>query len=107
MSHSKLVTVTLLTSIIALGIPAFQACRSNQSASSQMSDASITTSVKSKMIASSEVKARDIDVNTEEGVVYLLGRVSTSAEKSAAERIARSCSGVRSVVNELKVGAAG
>lgn len=107
MPNSKLVTVTLLTSVVALGIPAFQACRSNQSASSQMSDSSITTSVKSKMIASSQVKARDIDVNTEEGVVYLLGRVDTDTERSEAERIARSCSGVRSVVNHIKVGGAG
>jgi len=71
-----------------------------------MSDASITTSVKAKMIGDSDVKARNIDVNTEEGIVYLMGRVSTAAEKAEAERLARSCDGVRDVVNHLEVGQA-
>jgi hyperosmotically inducible protein len=94
-------------SILALSVPPFLACRSHTSASTQISDASITTSIKTKMIASSAVKAGDIDVNTEEGTVYLVGRVGTSAEKAEAERIARSCDGVRKVVNDIKVGGSG
>jgi hyperosmotically inducible periplasmic protein len=104
MSTNKLVYSTLLVSLFAVSVPAFQACRSHTSASTQMSDASITTSVKAKLIDSPEVKAGDVDVNTEEGTVYLMGRVGTKAEKAAAERIARSVDGVREVKNELKVG---
>ncbi len=96
----------ILIGLVAIPIPAIQSCRSHTSASSQMSDASITTSVKTKMIGDSDVKARNIDVNTEEGIVYLMGRVSTAAEKAEAERLARSCDGVRDVVNHLEVGAA-
>lgn len=104
MSTNNLVYSTVLVSLFAVSVPAFQACRSHTSTSTQMSDASITTSVKAKMIKSTAVKARDIDVNTEEGTVYLMGRVGTSAEKMEAERIAKSCEGVLKVVNELKVG---
>jgi osmotically-inducible protein OsmY len=104
MSTQNIVSAAFLTSFLALAVPAFQSCRSQTSASTQLSDSSITTSVKTKMIASSDVKARDIDVNTEEGVVYFMGRVGTSSERAEAERLARSCSGVREVVNHIKVG---
>lgn len=106
MSKNLTLSTTLLATILGLAVPGLSACRTQTSMSSQMSDASITTSVKSKLIASSEVKGRDVDVNTEEGVVYLMGRVANSAEKSAAERIARNCEGVRNVVNHLSVGEA-
>lgn len=104
MTTNKLVHCTLLVSLLAVSVPAFQACRSHTSASTQMSDSSITTSIKSKLIASSAVKGRDVDVNTEEGVVYLMGRVGSSAERAEAERIARTVEGVREVKNDLKVG---
>ena len=104
MSNSNLVHCTLLVSLLAVSVPAFQACRSHTSASTQMSDSSITTSIKSQLITSSAVKARDVDVNTEEGVVYLTGRVGSPAERTEAERIARSVSGVREVKNDLEVG---
>jgi hyperosmotically inducible protein len=108
MSNNQFVYSSLLTSIVFLTVPVFQvACRSQTSASTQLSDSSITTSVKSKMIASSAVKAGDIDVNTEEGTVYLVGRVATAAERAEAERIAWSCDGVRKVVNDIKVGQQG
>ena len=96
-----------LVGLLALSVPAIQGCRTNQSASSQMSDSAITTSIKTKMIGDADVKAHNIDVNTEEGVVYLMGRVATAGEKAEAERIARSCDGVLDVVNNLKVGEAG
>ena len=104
MSTNNLVHCTLLVSLLAVTAPAFQACRSHTSTSTQLSDASITTSIKSKLIASSEVKGGDVDVNTEEGTVYLVGRVGSHAERAAAERIARSVEGVRAVKNDLKVG---
>jgi osmotically-inducible protein OsmY len=108
MSNNKFVYSTLLTSIVFLSVPVFQvACRSHTSTSTQISDASITTSVKTKLIDSSKVKAGDIDVNTEEGTVYLVGRVGTAAERTEAERLAWTCDGVRKVVNDIKVGGTG
>lgn len=87
----------------AAAIPTIEGCSTNQSAGSQLSDSSITAAVKTKMIADNDVKAHNIDVNTDHGVVYLLGRVSTQHEKDQAERLARSCDGVRDVVNHLEV----
>jgi hyperosmotically inducible periplasmic protein len=104
MSASRFVTASILIGIAGLSVPALQSCRSHNTASEQMSDSAITTKVKSKMIGNSTVKAGDIDVNTEEGVVYLMGRVGSQAEKAEAERLARSCEGVREVVNHLEVG---
>jgi len=66
-------------------------------------DAAITSAVKSKLIESRDVKALDVNVDTYEGVVSLRGEVKTAAQRAAAERLARSVKGVKSVKNELKV----
>jgi hyperosmotically inducible periplasmic protein len=68
-------------------------------------DVLISSKVKSKLIANTEIKAGDIDVGSSKGVVTLLGRVSSESIKSAAERIARGTKGVKDVHNELLVGA--
>jgi|SRR6185369_14954036 len=67
-------------------------------------DVMISSKVKSKLIANSEIKAGDIDVSSSQGVVTLIGRVSSGAIKSDAERIARATKGVSNVNNELVVG---
>lgn len=67
-------------------------------------DVMISSSVKSKLIANSEIKAGDIDVSSSQSVVTLIGRVSSSTIKSDAERIARGTKGVKDVNNELTVG---
>jgi hyperosmotically inducible protein len=98
--------ILALTLGVVAATPVVQGCRTNQSVGSQMSDASITAAVKTKMIGDNEVKARNIEVNTEHGVVYLMGRVATQHEKDEAERLARKCDGVRDVVNQLEVSSA-
>lgn len=60
-------------------------------------DAWITTKVKSKMLASSEVEGGRIKVVTENGVVYLMGLV-TREEADRAADAARTTSGVQKVV---------
>ncbi len=64
----------------------------------------ITSKIKTKLIANSEIKAGDIDVSSSQGVVTLIGRVSSNTIKTDAERIARGTSGVKDVNNELTVG---
>lgn len=66
-------------------------------------DSAITTAVKSKLIASREVKALDVNVDTYEGVVRLSGEVHTASQRAAAERIAHTARGVKGVRNELRV----
>jgi len=71
---------------------------------SWVDDVMISSRVKSKLIASSDVKSGDIDVSSSQGVVTLIGRVSSQAIKIEAERIARTVKGVTNVNNELLVG---
>ena len=71
---------------------------------SWVDDVMISSKVKSKLIANSEIKAGDIDVSSSQGVVTLIGRVSSDTIKSTAERIARGTKGVTDVRNELIVG---
>ena len=106
MSTNSLFQSVVLVGLVGITVPTIQGCRSNTSASQQIDDSAITASVKAKMIGDNDVKANNVDVNTEEGIVYLMGRVDTQAEKAEAERIARSCDGVRDVVNHLEVGSA-
>ncbi len=70
-------------------------------------DVMISSKVKSKLIANSSIKAWDIDVSSSQGVVTLIGRVSSQAIKTEAERIARATKGVTDVNNELLVGKIG
>jgi osmotically-inducible protein OsmY len=104
MSISKFSSPLILALGVLVTAPILDGCQTNQPASSQINDAAITAAVKSKMVANSDVQARNIDVNTENGVVYLLGKVGSVREKSDAERIARETDGVISVVNHLQVG---
>ena len=67
-------------------------------------DVMISSKVKSKLIANSEIRAGDIDVSSSQSVVTLIGRVSSSLIKGDAERIARGTTGVKDVHNELLVG---
>lgn len=71
---------------------------------SWIDDVMISSKVKTKLIANSEIKSGDIDVSSSQGVVTLIGRVSSQTIKSDAERIARGTKGVTDVHNELTVG---
>ena len=67
-------------------------------------DVMISAKVKAKLIANSEIRAGDIDVGSSQGVVTLIGRVSSQAIKDTAERLARDTKSVKDVHNELVVG---
>ena len=70
-------------------------------------DAGITTSVKTKLAADDTVKAYQIDVDTQEGVVTLTGTVPTAAARDRAVQLARETDGVTRVEDRLTVNAAG
>ncbi len=71
---------------------------------SWVDDVMISSKVKSKLIADSQIRAGDIDVSSSQGVVTLIGRVSSQMIKNDAEHIALATKGVKSVSNELLVG---
>ena len=75
----------------------------NQPAGQTVRDQSITTKVKTKLIGNSDVAARNINVDTDAGVVTLRGTVRSSREAAIAVKIARSTKGVKTVVSRLEV----
>jgi hyperosmotically inducible protein len=72
--------------------------------SETLDDTWIHTKIVSKLIGSSAVPERKINVDVDKKVVTLRGTVSTQAEKTEAARIAQDTEGVVRVVNQLKVG---
>ena len=64
-------------------------------------DSAITTSIKSKLLADKKTSAIDIGVETTNGVVTLSGKVTSSAERAEALRIARHNKGVTRVVDKM------
>lgn len=101
---STQLSALILAGIFLCSTPLLESCSSTQPVGEQMSDSSITSRVKAKFIGDNDVNSRDISVETNEGVVYLTGRVQSSEQRDEAERIARNTDGVKKVVNNIKVG---
>ena len=72
-------------------------------AGAKMDDATITAKVKSSIITEPGLDALDINVNTTDGAVTLLGTVDSSERRARAEGIARNTEGVKSVDNKLDI----
>ncbi len=66
-------------------------------------DARITAAIKGKLLASRDLSALNISVNTTAGVVTLSGFVSSSEDISKAILLAMETDGVREVVSTLQV----
>lgn len=96
--RASLVCFTLAI-LLALG-----ACSSTKTPGSQVDDAAITAAVKAKLAADGDVNPFNIDVDTNEGVVTLQGRVEKQEARDKAEQLARETDGVRRVINLVKVG---
>ena len=70
-----------------------------------LTDAAITSAVKTKFLAEPGVPGTSINVDTNNHVVTLTGTVKSKAEMDKAMAIARDTKGVKRVVNHLKVAA--
>ena len=92
-----------MTAIVLLSATGCAVSRGQQTTGAYVDDAGITTLVKSRMLESPAVAGTSISVETLNGTVMLSGFAKSSAEKSAAESIARGVKGVRSVKNEIAV----
>ncbi len=68
-------------------------------------DAAVTMKIQAAYASDDVVKGRNIDVDTDNGVVTLKGSVDSLHERDAAEQIARETAGVKRVVNTLVVAA--
>lgn len=94
-------SVVCLALVLAL---ALGACSSTKTAGTQVDDAAITAKVKAKLAADGDVNPFNIDVDSNEGVVTLQGRVAKEEARTKAEQLARDTDGVTRVINLIKVG---
>jgi osmotically-inducible protein OsmY len=76
---------------------------SSEPLSDRLTDASVTTAVKSKLLADPDTSGLRIDVDTRDKVVTLTGKVKSAMEKDEAVQIARNTEGVKSVNDRLTV----
>jgi hyperosmotically inducible protein len=67
-------------------------------------DSAISEKIDESLEASTAVKARQVNIQTHEGVVYLTGVVDSEDARREAGRIAWRTAGVDGVVNDLTVG---
>jgi hyperosmotically inducible periplasmic protein len=74
-----------------------------KSTGTNIDDATITASVKAKLVGEKASNSTRVDVDTNNGTVYLNGTVESAAQKSKAEQLAWQASGVKTVVNNLQV----
>ena len=70
-----------------------------------VNDATTSAAVKAGLISNKNIRARDINVDTEEDVVTLRGVVGSEQEKQLAEQLAKNTRDVKQVRNELRVDA--
>ncbi|HVR95813.1 MAG TPA: BON domain-containing protein [Thermoanaerobaculia bacterium] len=103
MSKQILGRVSGVCFVLAL-LLAFGACSSTQTAGTQVDDAAITAAVKAKLAADGDINPFNIDVDTNEGVVTLQGRVEKEEARTKSEQLARDTENVRRVINLIKVG---
>lgn len=100
---------TIKKSLITLGVVAALAGNAWATESAPrtvgvvIDDAAITTSIKTKLTFEKDTKARQINVETQKGIVQLNGFVDSGAARSEAEKIAAGTDGVKHVHNNLEV----
>ena len=98
------IRTSLIAAATAVALLAGCAVGRNQSTVGQyVDDSTLTTEIKTKFAESKDVASTSISVETLNGTVQLSGFAKNATEKSAAESIARSTKGVKSVKNDVIV----
>jgi osmotically-inducible protein OsmY len=72
-------------------------------AEKKVSDDHIYDQVRLKLAHDTTVKGGGIEVEVHDGVVTLRGKVDQAKAKTKAERLAKKVSGVKKVINQLRV----
>jgi hyperosmotically inducible protein len=91
--------------VVLAVVLATAACESmtGKSTGTSIDDATITATVKSKLVAEKASNLTRVDVDTNSGTVYLNGTVESAEQKTRAELLAWQAKGVKSVVNNLQI----
>ena len=92
-----------LGAVFALAGTAFAADSAPRTTGVVIDDAAITASIKTQLTVEKDTKARQINVETQKGIVQLNGFVDSSEARSEAEKIAAGTDGVKQVRNNLEV----
>jgi len=100
----------LLNSLAAvLFVVSLAGCQAmtGKSAGATVDDATLTARVKTKLVSEKAANLTRINVDTNDGIVYLNGSVQNAQQKAKAEDLARQTDGVKKVINNLQVSQAG
>ncbi|HEY0844129.1 MAG TPA: BON domain-containing protein [Noviherbaspirillum sp.] len=96
----------ILSALLAAGCSSMygtNADGSKKTTGQVIDDATITSKVKTALLADSDVSGLKINVDTADGVVKLKGEVKTMALRKKAESIAKGVDGVKKVDNQLVI----
>lgn len=100
--HLLVALLTLATTAAVIS-PGCAATSTHQSTGAYIDDSAITSKVKADLVRDDTVKAREVKVDTYQGVVQLSGFVDTAEQKDRAAQIAAAVSGVKDVQNNIVV----
>jgi len=104
-----LTRVLVLMMMVGLVAGASAACKStggmrSSTQTAGLDDATLATRVKTALLNEPDLKALQIQVQAENGVVTLVGAVPSEPQEARAVAVARTIGGVRDVRSTLKVG---
>ena len=95
----KRLAVTLVVLFFMTGCQAL----TGQTMGEGIDDSYITSSVKTKLASDKLVSLTRVEVETNNGIVYLTGQVQTAEQRSHIGSLTSQVSGVKRVVNNLQV----
>lgn len=98
--HIQIISSIILTALLALNMN----CTIGSVLLTEVDDRVITTSTVTLLVEDLDINNFDIKVFTDEGEVFLTGRVDRFEQREKSENHARSIKNVWSVINLLKVG---
>jgi hyperosmotically inducible protein len=102
MITSQLIRLTLIGVLMTVcGAPTRLAAQESHSTGTAVKDAWITTQIHAKYFADPDIKGRNIDVDTDKGLVTLRGPVYSEHERRQAIAKARDTHGVLRVIDKL------
>ena len=95
----KRLAVTLAVLFLITGCQAM----TGRTMGENIDDSYITSAVKTQLATDKLVSLTRVEVETNNGVVYLTGQVQTAEQRSHAASVASQVKGVKRVVNNLQV----
>jgi len=105
MKNRKFITSLVLISIFSASTVVFaEDKKSDVNVGEFLKDSAITTQIKAKILATSDIDSLRIKVDTDNnGIVVLSGAVKTEAEKVTVHNIAHALDGVKKVINKVEI----